>query len=143
MTSVIPQGVTLKEARRWMAADAQKHGVTFVELPLVGPRSPGILKAFRNRHFLVQVYEPEPHQVEHVLVRLSINRAVLDDRGGWLDGITWDQLQAIKSALGYGQHDALEVYPRDDKLVNVANIRHLWIMRAPLPWAWGAAKDMP
>jgi hypothetical protein len=137
---MIPPGWTLKETRRWMAREAAAYGEKFVELqPTTRPPDSVFRRALRNRHFLVQEYGPEPHQVDHVLVRLSINRAVLDDRGGWLDGITWDELQRIKAAVGYGDHDALEVYPRDSKLVNVANIRHLWVMREqPLSWTWGA-----
>lgn len=131
--------MTLKEARRWMQADARRFGAEFVELPLEGTRRPpGLLRALRNRLFMVQEYNPEPHQQDAVLVRLSIHYAVLNDSGGWLDGITWDQLQAIKNAVGYAGHDALEVFPRADKLVCVANIRHLFVMREPVPWAWGA-----
>lgn len=130
--------MSLKETRRWMQADAKRFGDKFVELPTDGiRRPPGLIKALRNRQFMVQLYEPEPHQAAHVLVRISVNYAVLDDRGGWVDGITWDQLYAIKAAIGYGQHDAVEVYPGVAPLVNVANIRHLWVMRAPLPYAWG------
>lgn len=138
---MIPPGWTLKETRRWMATEAARYGEKFVELPIDSSRRPaGVLRALRNRHFLVQVHEA-PAKAPHVLCRLSINRAVLDDRGGWLDGITWDQLQAIKAGVGYGSHDAIEVYPREADVVNVANIRHLWVLREPLPWAWGEGRS--
>jgi hypothetical protein len=42
--------------------------------------------------------------------------------------------------VGFGAADALEVYPRDGDVVNVANIRHLWVLRDPLPWAWGEGR---
>lgn len=130
-------GMSLKEIRRWMQADAKRFGAKFVDLPTEGTRQPPrFIKAMRNRQFMVQVYEPEEHQAEHVLVRLSINYAILNDSGGWVDGITWDQLYAIKAAVGYGKHDAVEIYPGAAPLVNVANIRHLWVMRNPLPYAW-------
>lgn len=136
--SMVPPGMTVKEARRWMAVDAAKHGEKFVEMPLEGVRvrPPGMVRALRNRHYLVQVYEP-PAKAPHVLCRLSVNRALLNDRGGWLDGITWDQLQAVKCGAGYADHDAIEVYPRERDVVNVANIRHLWVLREALPWVWG------
>jgi len=134
---MIPAGWTLKETRRWMREEAKQYGEKFVELA-VAQRTPGLLRALRNRHYLVQIYNPLPHQNGHVLVRISVNRAVLDDKGGWLDGITWDQLQAIKAAVGYGDHDALEVYPAQGDVVNVANIRHLWVLPNPLAWKWGA-----
>jgi hypothetical protein len=137
--SVIPPGMTLKEARKWLAIDAAKSGDRFAEMPLDGMRSRprDMVRAMRNRHYLVQEYAA-PEKAPHVLCRLSVNRALLNDRGDWLDGITWDQLQAVKAAVGYGDHDAIEVYPRERDVVNVANIRHLWVLREPLPWAWGA-----
>lgn len=44
------------------------------------------------------------------------------------DGISWDDLQWIKGAAGYRDREAVEVYPRDGDVVNVANMRHLWIL---------------
>jgi len=138
--SLVPAGWTLKETRRWMAQEASRYGEKFVELSLDGQkRGIGVRRALRNRHFLVQEYEP-PEKAPHILCRLSVNRAVLNDSGGWLDGITWDQLQAVKAAVGYHAHDAIEVYPRQGDVVNVANIRHLWVLREPLAWAWGEGR---
>jgi hypothetical protein len=133
---MIPDGWTLKETRRWMAAEASRYGSDFVELAPERRPKPDFIRAMRNRHYLVQLYEPGP-EAPHIVCRISINRAVLDDKGGWLDGITWEQLQAVKAGVGFGGHDAIEVYPRDGDVVNVANIRHLWVLREPLPWAWG------
>lgn len=42
----------------------------------------------------------------------------------------------IKRQLGYGDFDAVEVYPKDNDVVNVANIRHLFILNEPLPFIW-------
>ncbi|EOG1815585.1 hypothetical protein ACK3RA_000943 [Enterobacter hormaechei] len=47
-----------------------------------------------------------------------------------------DALQEIKSAVGYGDRDAVEIYPRDSDVVNVANMRHLWITPEPIAFAW-------
>lgn len=97
-----------------------------------------ILRVWRSRDYLVQEYaEPAP-----VLVRLSVLRTTLDPKTGrWVDGITWDELQSIKTECGYGRHDALEIYPPDGDVVNVANLRHLWVMRELQSFAWrkGAA----
>jgi len=69
------------------------------------------------------------------IVRLSVCRTKLaGDR--WKDGIGWDDLQAIKNKVGYPDSDALEVYPASSDVVNVANMRHLWVMPAPVPFAW-------
>jgi len=94
-----------------------------------------INRVWRSRDFLVQEYA----EAEPVLVRLSVLRTTLDPKlGRWVDGITWDELQAIKSEIGYGSHDALELYPADQDVVNVANLRHLWVMRELATFAWRA-----
>lgn len=90
-----------------------------------------LLAVFRSRTFLVMKFAAEAPAV----VRLSINRTTLSgDR--WADNITWDELQAIKVELGYFSEDAVEVYPPVTDVVNVANMRHLWILAEPLPFAW-------
>jgi hypothetical protein len=53
-----------------------------------------------------------------------------DDLGHlWVthDGsITWDQLQAIKSAIWGDDARAIEVYPSECDVVDTVNCRHLW-----------------
>jgi hypothetical protein len=92
-----------------------------------------IARIMRSRGFLVQVFhEPEP-----VTVRLSVLRTSIDTAGGWQQDITWEELQRIKREAGYGGHDAVEVFPPDVDVVNVANIRHLWVFDPGfLPFAW-------
>ena len=89
------------------------------------------LRVLRSRRFLVQEFpEDDP-----VLVRLSVNRTTVSgDR--WADEISWDELQKIKSECGYRNFDAVEIYPADADVVNVANMRHLWVMRNGLEFAW-------
>jgi hypothetical protein len=53
-----------------------------------------------------------------------------------LDNIPWDDLQRLKTECGYGMFDAVEIYPNKRYEVNVANMRHLWIMADPLSFAW-------
>lgn len=90
-------------------------------------------RVWRSSKFLVQEYTaPEP-----ALVRLSINKAETDGVD-WIDGITWEDLQTIKASCGYGDRDAVEVFPADADVVNCANMRHLWILRDPLAFAWRA-----
>lgn len=139
--SKVPPGSTLKQTRAELAKESAKYGEAFVDMPISDrAKANGTLRALRNRHFLVQVYAIESAAAKvapGLMCRLSVSRCLLNDRGDWLDGITWDQLQVIKDRVGFGQHDALEVYPANKDLVDVANIRHLWILREPLPWAWG------
>lgn len=88
-------------------------------------------RVWMSRDFLVQEFiENSP-----VVARLSICKTRLSgDR--WEDGITWDELQLIKNQCGYGELDAVEVYPSDEDIVNVANMRHLWIMQSKIEFAW-------
>lgn len=85
-----------------------------------------------SKDFLVSHY-----QEENGIIRLSINRTQrIGDQ--WKDGITWDELQAIKNAVGYSGKDAVEVYPAEPDVVNVANIRHLWVMPQKIAFTWRA-----
>ena len=44
--------------------------------------------------------------------------------------ITWDQLQAIKTALWGAEARAIEVFPAQGDVVNCGNYRHLWRLGA-------------
>lgn len=93
---------------------------------------PTIMRVFRSRDYLVQEYrEPNPL----VISRLSICRTSISGNR-WKDGIAWEELQCIKSEVGYGNIDAIEIYPADDDVVNVANMRHLWVLNQKVPFAW-------
>lgn len=85
----------------------------------------------RSRDFLVQIY-PAPG----ASCRMSACRAKIRDDGNWEDGITWDELQKLKDQAGFGDSWAVEIYPPDQSVVNVANMRHLWILSEPPKFAW-------
>lgn len=91
-----------------------------------------LIEVWRSRDFLVQVFAERDG-----IVRASVNRASVNSGNDrWLDGITWDELQLIKREIGRGQLDAVEVFPADRDVVNVSNMRHLFIMDEPLTFAW-------
>lgn len=95
------------------------------------PEHPDSLQqVWLSRKFLVQAFK-EPAG----MLRLSINRTV-HNGDSWVDQITWDELMQIKRECGYGGRDALEVFPADRDVVNVANMRHLWIPADPVSFAW-------
>jgi hypothetical protein len=90
----------------------------------------GLVRVLRNKRFLVQEYEPVNGSV-----RLSVSRTTESSEraGSCEDGISWDELQSLKSQAGFGNRDAVEIYPPDGDLINVANMRHLWVLDEPLP----------
>ena len=94
----------------------------------------GLLSLYRSKEFMVQVFN-EGH--DGVVVRLSVNRTHVDPATlKWVDGIEWDDLQRLKAECGYGHLEAVEVYPPDSSIVNVANLRHLWVLADRLPFSW-------
>jgi hypothetical protein len=108
-------------AEKAIEAENRKYGEKFIELPFKQNTAPNRIKVFRNRRYLVQVFQ------ENKAIRLSVNRTSIDRKGAWLDGITWDELFQIKNAVGYADFDAVEIFPAERDVVNVANIRHLWV----------------
>jgi hypothetical protein len=92
------------------------------------------IRVLRSRDFLVQVLQ----EADGVL-RLSIQRTAFDKASGrWKDGIGWDDIQHLKTLAGYGDRPAVELYPPDANVVNVANIRHIWILPEAPSWMWGS-----
>lgn len=83
-----------------------------------------------SRYFLVQVFDEKNN-----VVRLTVNRTYRRN-GKWDAEITWDELQEIKRQTGRGEQYAVEIYPCDKDIVNVANMRHLWLPGKPLPFGW-------
>lgn len=126
----------LEEANFFLQVENEKYHEHFQDVPKDdwARKWEARIKPFRvlrNRHFLVQVFK------ESGILRVSVNRTRLKEIGRWDDKITWDELQEIKSKLGYGEFDAVEIFPRDEDVVNVANMRHLWILtKATLPFIW-------
>lgn len=87
-----------------------------------------------SRDFLVQAYDEGGG-----IVRLSVNRAKLAPLGGWAENISWDHLQRIKREIGMVDRWAVEVFPADQDVVNVANLRHLWVLPEPPAFGWRKA----
>jgi hypothetical protein len=85
------------------------------------------LRAYRSRRFLLVVWD------QGGVIRLSVMRTEWDERKQRnRDDITWDDLQRLKGEVGYGDRCAVELFPPDDQVVNVANMRHLFITPCPI-----------
>ena len=135
---MIPQlaGLTFKERKNailMLERENEKYPVSLARAPVPAPVGAGAPFAqWRSREFVVQAFE-----VPGGVIRLSVNRTHIDPSTmRWVDGITWDDLQRLKSEAGYGDREAVEVYPPDSCVVDVANIRHLWVLPERLHFSW-------
>jgi len=95
----------------------------------------GRIEVWRSRDFLVQVFAEEGG-----ICRISVNRCkiagFIGEKAQWHDDISWDDLQRIKAECGRGDQYAVEIYPAQQDVVNVANMRHLWVLKEPPVFAW-------
>lgn len=89
-------------------------------------------QVWRSNRFTAVLYREHSKAAR----RLSIMRSMIGADGKALQGITWDELQEIKGQCGFGDADAVELFPADADLVNVSNMRHLWILPEPSPLVW-------
>lgn len=138
MTSLETAQATLAQKRAYLKQQNRLYTDKFVQLPREDwpeafrtPRPKTVhTMVWRNRDFLVQVIDESGH------IRLTVNRTEMDIHGNWKANITWDELQHIKNTCGFPSHAAVEVFPPDGKVVNVANMRHLWVLPDPPPFMW-------
>lgn len=100
--------------------------------------TPAPVQVWLNNQFLVQVFDESLPGVTSM--RLSVCRTTLNMDGRWQDNIRWDELQDIKRAVGFGDWYGIEIYPKDADVVNVANMRHLWLMPESIGIGWDAGK---
>lgn len=90
---------------------------------------------WRSREFLVQAFDEGGG-----IVRLSVNRCDWDfNAQRFREDITWDDLQRLKAEAGFSNFMAVEIFPVEANVVNVANMRHLWVLPVALPFGWGRA----
>ena len=84
---------------------------------------------------------------EHRIPGLGWARKLSVERIDGLDGIPWDDLQALKDEAFGRDAAAVEVYPPADEVVNERNRRHLWEWpRSECPfslWTPGASAQGP
>lgn len=85
--------------------------------------------AYRSQEFIALVYDETFDEQSYT--RISVCRTKMQPDGNYEDQITWEELMRVKDECGYGDEWATEVYPPNNELVNVANMRHLWIK----PWS--------
>lgn len=127
----IPEGMTVKFARRELKqenARFPRKSFLLLEGSEVDKANVKmtvkVARVWRSRRFLVQEY------VAAVTgeIRLTIQRTWCDDDGEWSDGITWDEIQWIKDSIGFKERCAIEIYPPHEDIVNIAALRHVWVL---------------
>jgi hypothetical protein len=131
------------DVRRRYQQECRKHTDEFIKIPEEQTKEIAINgkrpeACFRNRHFLAMLTMDDCGGVPYL--RLTVNRTELTNDGGFKDGITWDELMAVKRGIGFADLWMTEVYPPDEDIVNVGNMRHLFLVHQP-PYAW--SKKLP
>jgi hypothetical protein len=92
-------------------------------------------KVYESSRYLAQLYDAGGLE-GRAAMRLSICRVTLKDDGRWEEDLQWSELMQVKRECDFGDWYAMEVYPADADIVDVANMRHLWILATPLSIGW-------
>jgi hypothetical protein len=124
--------------------EAAKRPVRLTEIPReTWPAYPNPdrapTKVWQSRKYIVQLFDEKPF-LNVDTRRMTVCRVTLGDDGHWDAGLSWDELQDVKNEIGFGDWYGLEIYPRDQDVVNVANMRHVWLMAVPLELGWFTAR---
>lgn len=91
------------------------------------------LRCWRSRDYSAMLFRDRASG----LLRLAITRVQLDKYTlEYRDGISWDALQQIKNETMGTDVWAVECYPPQHLVQNVANMRHLWILEEPPAFGW-------
>lgn len=91
------------------------------------------LRAWRSRDYQAMLYIDRDSGMK----RLAITRVQIDRyTGEYREGISWDTLQQIKNETMGEDCWAVECYPPQRYVQNVANMRHLWILDNEPRFGW-------
>lgn len=90
-----------------------------------------LVKAYVSKRYFVQLYQEDNKPLRISIIRNKVNVSM-----EWEDNLTWEEIQGIKDDIGFKNYDCVEVYPAHDNIVNVANMRHIWVMDKLLPFSW-------
>lgn len=111
-----------KILKRRLDKENRKFGSKLQEVPLDETGGSRPIQAFRNRHYLVQIYH-----IDDNCQRLTVTRTEIDvETGKFKDKIPFDDLWDIKDSL-FPNKEAVEIYPKREDFINDCNMRHLWV----------------
>lgn len=124
---------------RAMEKESKLYGLEPKQIQVPEHHKEKIQEAWRSRHFLIQVYSLPDDPTFGPMERVSVCRTQIDiDTGDWIDGISWQTLMWLKDQIGRGDCHAVEAFPAKENIVNVANMRHLWVFKKYKPsFFWG------
>lgn len=84
---------------------------------------------YRSKKYTVILWK---QGIDHTLLlgqKFSISRNEWDSKDRrYKDGLTWDEIMDIKREMGFGERTAIEYYPADSEVVNLANMRHIFLI---------------
>lgn len=94
----------------------------------------GITEVWLSAVYLVQVFQHPQEQWKRLSIRRINGRDICEG---------WNELQSIKNDIAGVDSLAIEVFPAQHQLVDVAPMRHLWVVPAgfDLPCVWKRAKE--
>lgn len=111
------------QAKKRLSAERMKWPEKLLQVPLEEEfRQNGVIEQWYSQTFSVLVFLHKDGTE-----RLMIHRMTMKG-DQWEDGITWDELMEVKRQCGRGETLAVEVFPKDSKIVNNGNVRHLWVV---------------
>ena len=115
-----------KENAKWPDIPKEIPKDQWPDMPSTAKR----IAVWRSKYWLIQAFH------ENGFIRLSVNRTTMAPDGTWDEDISWDDLQWVKEKVGFANQWATEIFPPADKVINVANMRHLWILNKPPEYGW-------
>lgn len=129
----------LKLIRKQMEKDNRKRPPMLALVPHeqwpVEHEDERVIEVWVSNRFLAQVFDESGG-----VLRVSVSRTSLDYQGFWEANLSWDELMEVKRQIGRGDSYAVEVLPPDADIVNVANMRHFWILpKFLIGWRMGVS----
>lgn len=116
----LPKWTPFVKAETWSTADGDRD------------RHPDEAPVFVNSRYQVTVYEPEEipglGRIVHLCFKTNENDARHD----------WREMQRIKNELVGPEYEAVEIYPAESRVVDMANQFHLWVfLDSQIPFGMG------
>jgi hypothetical protein len=145
----MPLAVT-RQQRQELAIENLRFPVTMTEIPkddLARMKADTLgatpIRCWRSRHFIATLWLQPCAGFPNTVRRLTIHRASITPDGEWKDGIAWTELERIKNECGFAGEWAVECYPPADQVIDIANMRHLFLpfLHAQVPeYGWISGK---